>query len=298
MPNSTASATQPRPQSTVSTISDLSETSTLRPRLPSSSSARALAFLDTRPIITVADGSWARRSREGSLAVGGAAGKGHRPSLSLSSAMPSRPSASYAAVAAATTRREEKDEGLAPYPRPRTSLAIERPISQWTEFEDGMSGVDGVGIGGAGVVRRNSLSDLRIPARITSSQRRIEEDLERVKEFAKGVEGESSLNGVAIEALTFARLDCRPQGSPRSVPAPHSHGNLSSRIARTRRQPLSISLHPPIDRRALQSRAAHSAHRDGIRTMVGASRGSRRPGRWETGQEPGEGEGNACRAGE
>lgn len=38
--------------------------------------------------------------------------------------------------------------------------------------------------------RRNSLSDLRIPARITNAQVRIEEDIERVKRFAEGIEGE------------------------------------------------------------------------------------------------------------
>ena len=58
-------------------------------------------------------------------------------------------------------------------------MAVDRPASYF--FDEGM--------GGQEVARRNSLSDLRIPSRITSSQARIEEDLERVKEFAKGIDG-------------------------------------------------------------------------------------------------------------
>lgn len=41
------------------------------------------------------------------------------------------------------------------------------------------------------VPRRNSLSDLRIPARITQAQTGLRRDLTLVKEFAKNIERES-----------------------------------------------------------------------------------------------------------
>ena len=59
-------------------------------------------------------------------------------------------------------------------------MAVDRPASYY--FENGTAS--------PGTPRRNSLSDLRIPTRITSSQARIEEDLERVKQFAKGIDGQ------------------------------------------------------------------------------------------------------------
>lgn len=156
-----------RPQSTVSMVSDVSEASTVR----------ASPFLETRPAITVSNGSWGKRAPSAL----GTTSKGHRPSLSLSSVMPSR-STSYAPSPSAQAGEHEAEQLGAAYPRPRTAMAVDRPGSNY--FEDGAG--DGTGLG---LVRRNSLSDLRIPSRITSSQARIEEDLERVKEFAKGIDG-------------------------------------------------------------------------------------------------------------
>lgn len=90
----------------------------------------------------------------------------HRPSLSLSSAAPTTRTPSFASV---SSRAED-------VPRPRTAMGVHLPSSEQGEA-------------GQVIVRRNSLSDLRIPSRITSSQARIEGDLERVKEFARGVDG-------------------------------------------------------------------------------------------------------------
>ncbi|GAA6000336.1 uncharacterized protein JCM10292_001464 [Rhodotorula paludigena] len=92
---------------------------------------------------------------------------GHRPSVSLSSLMPLRPS----------SPRPQPFRSERTTPEPQFPLALS---------------VDGDGDGPsepeASVTRRNSLSDLRIPARITNAQKKIEEDLERVKQFAKAIE--------------------------------------------------------------------------------------------------------------
>lgn len=101
-------------------------------------------------------------------------------------------------------------------------MAVDRPASYY--FEDQTGGQD--------VARRNSLSDLRIPSRITSSQVRIEEDLERVKEFAKGIDGAFSLSSLfgarelisALEDLKALRRQyqqlIRVHISPPSSPEP------------------------------------------------------------------------------
>ncbi|GJN91879.1 hypothetical protein Rhopal_004904-T1 [Rhodotorula paludigena] len=92
---------------------------------------------------------------------------GHRPSVSLSSLMPLRPSS--------------------PRPQPfRSERTTPEPQFPLTLSVDGDG--DGPSEPEASVTRRNSLSDLRIPARITNAQKKIEEDLERVKQFAKAIE--------------------------------------------------------------------------------------------------------------
>ncbi|BGP21913.1 hypothetical protein JCM10295v2_000790 [Rhodotorula toruloides] len=58
----------------------------------------------------------------------------------------------------------------------------DRPPTVYSFGDDLVNGDD------VGVPRRNSLSDLRIPARITNAQKKIEEDLERVKQFATAIE--------------------------------------------------------------------------------------------------------------
>lgn len=46
--------------------------------------------------------------------------------------------------------------------------------------------------GSGGIIRRVSLSDLKIPPRISNAQVKIGQDLQRVKEFKEGVEGRSA----------------------------------------------------------------------------------------------------------
>ncbi|BGP45036.1 hypothetical protein JCM10450v2_000853 [Rhodotorula kratochvilovae] len=110
---------------------------------------------------------------------------GHRPSVSLSSIMPSR----------APSPRPPPARSKPGTPEPHAALALEldephRPLTalggplKAYQFDDDLALSDGEG----GLPRRNSLSDLRIPARITNAQKKIEEDLERVKQFAKAVE--------------------------------------------------------------------------------------------------------------
>lgn len=67
--------------------------------------------------------------------------------------------------------------------RSRTAL----PVS--TSFYNFDSDFDFADTRGEGVPRRNSLSSLRIPSRIITAQARIGDDLERVREFARGVDG-------------------------------------------------------------------------------------------------------------
>jgi len=43
---------------------------------------------------------------------------------------------------------------------------------------------------GKGIARRNSLGDLRIPARISKAQDGLRANMDQVREFARGVEGE------------------------------------------------------------------------------------------------------------
>ncbi|BGP13032.1 hypothetical protein JCM10213v2_000951 [Rhodosporidiobolus nylandii] len=67
--------------------------------------------------------------------------------------------------------------------RPRTAMGGERPPTSYF-FDDDLA----ISEADFSLPRRNSLSDLRIPARVTGSQKKIQEDLERVKQFAQGIE--------------------------------------------------------------------------------------------------------------
>ncbi|GAA5851577.1 hypothetical protein JCM9279_006904 [Rhodotorula babjevae] len=110
----------------------------------------------------------------------GAAPMGHRPSVSLSSIMPLRSASPRPSLARAQPSTPEHRLALDEPLRPVTALggAIERYIA-----DDELDSGDELAL-----PRRNSLGDLRIPARITNAQKKIEEDLERVKQFAKAVE--------------------------------------------------------------------------------------------------------------
>ncbi|GAA5961921.1 hypothetical protein JCM3765_006438 [Sporobolomyces pararoseus] len=109
---------------------------------------------------------------------------GHRPSLSLSSIMRSSapsikvgntPPLPSSVIPSSPARPSE------PFERPRTALGTDYPpiLTKHGGEDDDFDFI---------LPRRNSLSDLRIPARITNAQKKIEEDLERVKQFAQGVE--------------------------------------------------------------------------------------------------------------
>ncbi|GAA6010396.1 hypothetical protein JCM10207_005208 [Rhodosporidiobolus poonsookiae] len=123
----------------------------------------------------------------------------HRPSASLSSIMPLRASSPRpppSSIASSTSPPNASDyDGNSSPPadsdlaRPRTALGGEPPGPSFFFDEDlAVSEAD------FQLPRRNSLSDLRIPARITSSQKKIEEDLDRVKQFAKGIEDLKALH--------------------------------------------------------------------------------------------------------
>lgn len=170
----------PRPNSTASNLSSGSTTSTLRPiggsTAPLAAGWNPSTSRGVLPVVTT--------NRTASPAPTTRQQQGHRPSLSLSSA-PDRGSRGTRAGSPA---------------RPRTVMTVDRPASY--VFEEG---------GGHEVVRRNSLSDLRIPSRITSSQVRIEEDLERVKEFAKGIDG-AFLRALAVlsaQLIKVTRVDLK-----------------------------------------------------------------------------------------
>ncbi|GAA5911958.1 hypothetical protein JCM6882_004725 [Rhodosporidiobolus microsporus] len=115
---------------------------------------------------------------------------GHRPSVSLSSIMPLRSASPRAARPPSATpsppppqRSDPDSPPFHPHDRPRTALGDSRPPTHYF-FDDDLA----VSESDFSLPRRNSLSDLKIPARITSSQKKIEEDLEKVKQFAKGIE--------------------------------------------------------------------------------------------------------------
>ncbi|GAA5839582.1 hypothetical protein JCM11251_003552 [Rhodosporidiobolus azoricus] len=185
--------TGPRPESTISNVSTTS-----------GSTGSFASYASTiMPLSGYRDAAVAKamRSQNGPPVTGkkGAGGgkppqtrsaqTGHRPSVSLSSIMPLRgssprpPPPQHAPPPPALIPHASDSPPPHPYDRPRTALGGERPPTNYYFDEDfAISESD------FSLPRRNSLSDLRIPARITSSQKKIEEDLERVKQFAKGIE--------------------------------------------------------------------------------------------------------------
>ncbi|GAA6023727.1 hypothetical protein JCM11491_002682 [Sporobolomyces phaffii] len=107
---------------------------------------------------------------------------GHRPSLSLSSLMRSSSPTSRASRVVQVPQPPSLVVHTPP-DRPRTAIGTGHPpIPIHADEDDPASDEDFL------LPRRNSLSDLRIPARITNAQQKIEEDLERVRQFARGVE--------------------------------------------------------------------------------------------------------------
>ncbi|GAA6056258.1 hypothetical protein JCM3770_007280 [Rhodotorula araucariae] len=151
---------------------------------------------------------------------------GHRPSVSLSSIMPLR----------ATSPLPQRALSKPGTPEPRTALEeLHRPATALggaNQVDDHLALSDGEGR----LPRRNSLSDLRIPARITNAQKKIEEDLERVKQFAKAVEDLKALRRQYDQLLQIfieppASPQCRlvPKQGP-SVDALHKTAQSARRV--------------------------------------------------------------------
>ncbi|GAA5973993.1 hypothetical protein JCM11641_008201 [Rhodosporidiobolus odoratus] len=191
--------TMVRPHSTISTVSTTSGStasyaSTLTPitGFRDAAAAKATQKQQSRPPLSGLGGRASGASVSGKVPPTRSAQTGHRASLSLSSIMPLRagsprppppppPPPPVPTVSGATPPLEAHE-------RPQTSLGGERQLNSYLLDEDlAVPQVD------SGLPRRNSLSDLRIPARITSSQKKIEEDLDRVKQFAQGIEDLKSL---------------------------------------------------------------------------------------------------------
>ncbi|GAA5895515.1 hypothetical protein JCM5296_006786 [Sporobolomyces johnsonii] len=225
----------PRPHSTVSSISSWASGST---------DASASTYASTlKPLGGFRDAAASKGERgpaagsngprpEGSPPQYRSAQNGHRPSLSLSSIMPMRSSSPRPPPP--PPPRHEPEEG--PYPRPRTALGTDRPPTNYY-FDD-----DLVGECELLLPRRNSLSDLRIPARITNAQKTIEEDLERVKQFAKGIE---DLKALRRQYDQLVQIFVEPPGpkfaSPLSSPDQPSHQALSKTAQAIRRVELDYS---------------------------------------------------------
>ncbi|KAK4702432.1 hypothetical protein P7C70_g3791, partial [Phenoliferia sp. Uapishka_3] len=201
-----------RPDSTASDVSNASTSSTLRPQ-------SNVSTLGPLPRIR-REGSTSSRQEKGKgrPPPTRAQQQGHRPSSSLSSAF-DRPRSPFPPPAPSASSRAQSPS------RPRTAMAVDRPASYY--FDDGMGGLE--------VPRRNSLSDLRIPSRITSSQARIEEDLERVKEFAKGID---DLKALRNQYQQLIRIVISPPSSPGSEcdafagPSPVAINKMSQAIKR------------------------------------------------------------------
>ncbi|GAA5941160.1 hypothetical protein JCM1841_000786 [Sporobolomyces salmonicolor] len=162
------------------------------------------------------------------------ASNGHRPSLSLSSIMPMRSSSPRPPP----PPRARYDPGDGPCPRPRTALGTDRPPTTYHFDEDLVSECELL------LPRRNSLSDLRIPARITNAQKTIEEDLERVKQFAKGIEDLKALRWQYDQLVQIFVEPAPPElASPLCSPDPDrpSHQALSKTAQAIRRVELEYS---------------------------------------------------------
>ncbi|GAA5942270.1 uncharacterized protein JCM15063_002955 [Sporobolomyces koalae] len=138
----------------------------------------SLKMPSATPVAVSLPSSRATTVLEGSLPRLRSAHSGHRPSLSLSSLMRSPLPFGNSDNPA---RIIPPPENQSPHGVPQTALERGQPSSipghQFAGDEENIA-----------LPRRNSLSDLRIPARITDAQKKIEEDLNRVKLFAQAVE--------------------------------------------------------------------------------------------------------------
>ncbi|SCV68457.1 BQ2448_578 [Microbotryum intermedium] len=152
--------------------------------------------------------------------------KGHRPSLSLSAVMPGRPSSwappSSPLPPAAPIVPVPARSGLGPdrttkAEPPHAAVASQTPPSRF--WDDDFASITSSSIQ---TTRRNSLGDLKIPQRISMAQARIEEDLDRVKQFAQGIEE------LKLVRAQYQQLLRAVAPSARSIDVDSSHLDPSS----------------------------------------------------------------------
>ncbi|EMS19365.1 uncharacterized protein RHTO_04557 [Rhodotorula toruloides NP11] len=151
---------------------------------------------------------------------------GHRPSVSLSSIMPLRstsplPRPPQPPLGVRTSQQSFASDN------PSTAGESDRPPTVYSFGDDLVNGED------TGVPRRNSLSDLRIPARITNAQKKIEEDLERVKQFAAAIEELKALRGQYEELVQVMAL---PSVSPQHLSPDQPSKNAVAKTAQAIRR--------------------------------------------------------------
>ncbi|KAF9652806.1 hypothetical protein BDM02DRAFT_3266153 [Thelephora ganbajun] len=127
-----------------------------------------------------------------------------RPSLDV------RPSNSDAVPTLPPSRKSSEATNLLikPTASPQQAASLGRSSQPPKRSESSPTDIDGK------VHRRNSLSDLRIPARITQAQTGLRRDLTLVKEFAKNVEQLKELQGtyssLILEIHTILHAESRP----------------------------------------------------------------------------------------
>lgn len=206
--SATSTVPEERPQSS---LSFLSETSTVRPlsTLPTAASTATIIALKHERKASVDTSSKAESPSTTRLR------QRHLPSLSLTllpsatgCAPPRSPGPSFPALSPRMMQRAHSENpydtshspirchyftttsratssthsGTSPSSK-GTSIAETPPAQRFSRLEE----LDGSGM----LVRRVSLSDLKIPQRISNAQAKIGQDLKRVKEFKEGVEGKA-----------------------------------------------------------------------------------------------------------
>lgn len=209
-----------------SSLSLLSETSTVRPlpalpSVPSTSTSYAYSEVAKIEVVNTAVDSPPTRLRQR-----------HLPSLSLtlvsgrvtSSTPPRSAEPSFPAFSPRTMQRAHSENPTSGsqfsslrshYFTPVSSKAVSTSSSKTTSLANtpgGSSKKSADSDGSASIVRRVSLSDLKIPQRITNAQAKIGRDLKRVKEFKEGVDELKRLRkiyrGLLTSDQTTNRLSC------------------------------------------------------------------------------------------
>ncbi|BGP29118.1 hypothetical protein JCM10296v2_000856 [Rhodotorula toruloides] len=151
---------------------------------------------------------------------------GHRPSVSLSSIMPLRsttplPRPPQPPLGVRTSQQSFASDN------PSSAGESDRPPTVYSFGDDLVNSED------TSVPRRNSLSDLRIPARITNAQKKIEEDLERVKQFATAIE---ELKGLRRQYEELVQVIALPSVSPQHLSPDQPSKNAIAKTAQAIRR--------------------------------------------------------------